>query len=300
LQEQQLTFYLRPMNTYTTNHLVFFSPTHTSAKIARAIGEGIGMGRRIETDLTLDESDTPIEINDSLTVIAAPVYGGRVAPTALQRIKLLKGNNSPAIVVVVYGNRDYEDALLELRDTAVSLGFTPLAAGAFIGEHSYSTAEMPVAAGRPDDKDLQIASQFGKDCLKKLEEAVASIGELQTTSPSQQTEHTQQSISTELSNLISSFFVKGNFPYKVVPASQPSAPVCNEHCFVCGKCVEVCPTHAIRISDDGSHIETDITRCIRCCACVKECPNAARTYYSPFTAILHEKFSARREPELFL
>lgn len=80
MQEQQLTFYLRPMNTYTTNHLVFFSPTHTSAKIARAIGEGIGMGRRIETDLTLDESDTPIEINDSLTVIAAPVYGGRVSP----------------------------------------------------------------------------------------------------------------------------------------------------------------------------------------------------------------------------
>lgn len=54
------------MNEFSTNHLVFFSPTHTSAKIARAIGEGIGMGRRIETDLTLDESDSPIEINDSL------------------------------------------------------------------------------------------------------------------------------------------------------------------------------------------------------------------------------------------
>ena len=102
------------MNEFSTNHLVFFSPTHTSAKIARAIGEGIGMGRRIETDLTLDESDSPIEINDSLTVIAAPVYGGRVAPVALQRIKRLKGNNSPAIVVVVYGNRDYEDCRLEL------------------------------------------------------------------------------------------------------------------------------------------------------------------------------------------
>lgn len=149
------------MNEFSTNHLVFFSPTHTSAKIARAIGEGIGMGRRIETDLTLDESDSPIEINDSLTVIAAPVYGGRVAPVALQRIKRLKGNNSPAIVVVVYGNRDYEDALLELRDTVASLGFTPLSAGAFIGEHSYSTAEMPVAAGRPDATDLQIARTFG-------------------------------------------------------------------------------------------------------------------------------------------
>lgn len=62
---------------------------------------------------------------------------------------------------MVYGNRDYEDALLELRDTVASLGFTPLSAGAFIGEHSYSTAEMPVAAGRPDATDLQTARTFG-------------------------------------------------------------------------------------------------------------------------------------------
>lgn len=113
------------MNTYTTTQLVFFSPTHTSAKIARAVGEGIGMGRRIETDLTLDEDLTPIEIRDALTVIAVPVYGGRVAPVALQRLKRLRGINAPAILITVYGNRDYEDALLELRDTAVELGFMP-------------------------------------------------------------------------------------------------------------------------------------------------------------------------------
>lgn len=102
--------------------LIFFSPTQTSAKIARAIGEGIGMGRRMETDLTLDEQTSPIEMNGELCVIAVPVYGGRVAATALQRLQRLKGNGSPAILVVVYGNRDYEDALLELRDTAVQLG----------------------------------------------------------------------------------------------------------------------------------------------------------------------------------
>lgn len=65
-------------------HLIFFSPTQTSAKIARAIGEGIGMGRRMETDLTLDEQTSPIEMNGELCVIAVPVYGGRVAATALQ------------------------------------------------------------------------------------------------------------------------------------------------------------------------------------------------------------------------
>lgn len=154
------------MEPYTTTHLVFFSPTHTSAKIARAVGEGIGMGRRIETDLTLDEGTSPILINDALTVIAVPVYGGRVAPIALQRLKRLKGHNAPVILLTIYGNRDYEDALVELRDTAVELGFTPLSAGAFIGEHSYSRPNMPVAAGRPDADDLQKAEQFGRESLK--------------------------------------------------------------------------------------------------------------------------------------
>lgn len=281
------------MKEYDATHLVFFSPTHTSAKIARAVGDGIGMGRRMETDLTLDESADPIEITNALTVIAAPVYGGRVAPVALKRLKRLKGNNAPAILIAVYGNRDYEDALIELRDTAVELGFTPLSAGAFIGEHSYSTTNMPIAAGRPDASDLQIAFQFGQDSLNKLIEKTA------VTSPELQAACKLKSLGGKLSILLSSFFIKGTSPYKIAQAGKPACPVCTEACFVCGECVEVCPTHAISISKDGSQIETDINRCIKCCACVKECPNEARVFHTPFAAILHEKFNTRREPELF-
>lgn len=281
------------MKEYDATHLVFFSPTHTSAKIARAVGDGIGMGRRMETDLTLDESADPIEITNALTVIAAPVYGGRVAPAALKRLKRLKGNNAPAILIAVYGNRDYEDALIELRDTAVELGFTPLSAGAFIGEHSYSTTNMPIAAGRPDASDLQIAFQFGQDSLKKLKEKTT------ITSPELQAICKLKSLDDKLSILLSSFFIKGTSPYKIIQAGKPACPVCTEACFVCGECVEVCPTHAISISKDGSQIETDINRCIKCCACVKECPNEARVFHTPFAAILHEKFNTRREPELF-
>lgn len=261
------------MEPYTTTHLVFFSPTHTSARIARSVGEGIGMGRRIETDLTLDEETSPILINDALTVIAVPVYGGRVAPIALQRLKRLKGHNAPVILLTIYGNRDYEDALVELRDTAVEQGFTPLSAGAFIGEHSYSRPNMPVAAGRPDADDLQKAEQFGRESLRKLQESTFPLP---------------------------SFFIKGNVPYKPLPAGNNATPVCNDLCYACGNCIEVCPTHAIHLSADGSQIETIAERCIRCCACVKECPTGARIFDSPFTAILHEKFSARREPETFL
>ena len=259
------------MKTYTSNHIVFFSPTHTSAKIARAIGESIGMGRRIEIDLTTDENSSPIEIKDSITIIAVPVYAGRVAPIALQRLRRLKGNNAPAILVAVYGNRDYEDALVELRDETIQLGFTPLAAGAFIGEHSYSRPNMPIAEGRPDVTDLQIAEQFGKDCLTKLEK----------------------------DETLSDFYLKGNIPYRFVGPSTPAAPVCTEECFACGECIEVCPTHAIALSDEGK-IETEITKCIKCCACVKECPNGARVFDTPYTPMLHQKCAARREPELFI
>lgn len=261
--------------TLNGNRLIFFSPTHTSAQIARAIGEGIGMGRRMETDLTLDESSSPIEMEGELFVIVTPVYGGRVPALALQRLQRLKGNGAPAILVVVYGNRDYEDALLELRDTAISLGFMPLTAGAFIGEHSYSTPELPIAAGRPDTDDLQQAREFGKTSLEKWNRL-----------------HTTDTPIPELA-------VKGNFPYKPWTPGAPACPTCTESCFACGECIEVCPTHAIQFNADQTGIETDIHRCIKCCACVKYCPNEARKFSTPFAAILHEKCSTRRQPELF-
>lgn len=58
----------------------------------------------------------------------------------------------------------------------------------FIGEHSYSRPNMPIAEGRPDVTDLQIAEQFGKDCLTKLEK----------------------------DETLSDFYLKGNIPYRFV------------------------------------------------------------------------------------
>ena len=56
---------------------------------------------------------------------------------------------------------------------------------------------------------------------------------------------------------------------------------------------------SIALSDEGK-IETEITKCIKCCACVKECPNGARVFDTPYTPMLHQKCAARREPELFI
>lgn len=259
---------------YTTTHIVYFSPTHTSQKVARAIGDGIGMGRRIETDLTCNTAASEVLIKDSLVIIAAPVYAGRVAPLAVERLKRLKGDNSVAILVAVYGNRDYEDALVELRDLAINQGFTPFAACAFIGEHSYSRKGMPIAEGRPDDADICAAMAFGKEALEKLVKART----LKDVYP---------------------FYVKGNVPYKEVGKPTPAAPITLDHCAICGECMALCPTKAIFVNDEGK-IDTDKMKCIKCCACVKECPAEAREFNTPYTEMLYKNFSARRDPETFL
>lgn len=146
---------------YKNVHIIYFSPTHTSAKTAYAIAEGLNGDVLLESDITYDAPAEGLEIHDDeLTIVAAPVYGGRVAETAMERLRAFHAHQAPVVPVVVYGNRDYEDALKELSDTLVDAGFVPVSAGAFIGEHSFSRKDMPIAAGRPDDADHEAAVSF--------------------------------------------------------------------------------------------------------------------------------------------
>ena len=146
------------MKQYHTD-IVYYSPTGTSKRVAMAFAEGLDKagasfpGTR-QTDLTTDFSEDPVPLGDSLVVAAAPVYGGRLAETAAKRFSRLKGSGTPAVAIVLYGNRDYEDALAELQDLLEDAGFKVVAAAAFIGEHSYSRPAMPVAEGRPDSADI--------------------------------------------------------------------------------------------------------------------------------------------------
>ena len=255
--------------------LITFSPTCTSKQVGEAIVHGTGISSVSKVDLTLEAAGKREVPSHALAVITVPVYGGHVAPLALERMKELHADGAPAVVVVVYGNRAYEKALVELDAFVTKLGFKVIAGATFVGEHSYSSEKYPVASGRPDADDLQQAREFGKSSLEKWEKLQA------------------------VGTLITELTVKGNFPYKQLTPGAPACPTCTDGCFACGECIEVCPTHAIHFSEDQSSIETDIHKCIKCCACVKCCPNEAREFSTPFAAILHEKFSARRQPELF-
>lgn len=258
---------------------VYFSPTGTTRKVLNAIAEGFGREDTADIDLTrlTDGEDQICFSPEELVIIGAPVYGGRLPVDAVSRFKRLKADNTPAVVIVVYGNREFEDALLELKKLLTELGFALVAGGAFIGEHSFSTAEMPVAEGRPDSSDLTVAKDFGAAVRDKI-------------------------LATAQPHALPELEVPGRFPYESGGARPMTvAPVTDETaCTVCNICAEVCPTSAITVNE---RVETDTGQCIRCCACIKDCPENARSFddsmMETIAKWLYDNCRERKAPQLF-
>ncbi len=265
---------------FDSTALIYFSPTHTTRRVLREIAAGLGTTEVKELDLTLplrDYSGVSLGSN-RVTVIGSPVYGGRVPDLAAERLKSLKAGAAPAVLVAVYGNRAYEDALIELRDLAREAGFVPVAAAAFVAEHSFSSESAPIARGRPDDADAAKARDFGMRVGKKLEglSSPDSAGCPQ---------------------------IPGNIPYKEKKPSSSVAPETDmEKCNLCGICAEVCPSGALRVEDA---VLTDADKCILCSACIKMCPEGARYFAEDapvwkIVKMLRTKCRDRKEPELFV
>lgn len=253
---------------------LFYSPTGTSRKIAEAISKGVQDQEPItQLDLT---PPSPYEKSvlgaEELAVIAVPVYAGRIAPVARERLQTISGSSTPAIVVVVYGNREYEDALLELVEFTQGQSFTVVGAAAFIGEHSFSSVEQPVAHGRPDESDLNLAQKFGSELRDKLTDSIT--GEVE---------------------------VPGNSPYRDGMPNLPFTPtIITAGCTLCKQCFELCPTGAI---DGTDSIGIDPGKCTFCCSCIKGCPeqciSLGKGPMAEKALWLHENCSSRKEPELF-
>lgn len=257
--------------------LAYFSPTGTSASVAGGIAQGVGVETE-HMDLTREPVRAhPVRLTgDDLLVLAVPVYSGRV-PTLLDGwLKGLSLDGAPVACVVVYGNREYDDALLELSDVVRERGGVVVACGAFIGEHSFSSAEYPVAVSRPDEADLAKAREFGRRVRLTLD----GMGSIEDAGPIE---------------------VPGNRPYKEL---KPRGPVdfiaVSDDCIGCGACVELCPVGAIA---DGAFTVTDGAKCILCCACIKGCPERARTMKEGFATDIAKRLAAtcgeRKEPVWF-
>ena len=119
------------------------------------------------TELCTKEKDfiPPSIATDDLAVISMPVYAGRVPALAVERLKKIKSSGAKCIIIAVYGNRAYEDALVEMQDIATETGLQVVAAVAAIAEHSIC---REYATGRPDDADARELASLGVAIFEKI------------------------------------------------------------------------------------------------------------------------------------
>ena len=252
-------------------HLFYFSPTHTTKKTVKSIATGFDVDF-IEHDLTFSSENMEEFFlqKDEIAIIGIPVYAGRTPVITRSMLNKIHGDDSLAVVVAVYGNRDYDDALLELKDIVTENGFSVIAGGAFIGEHSYS---RKVGTRRPDSEDIDKAIAFGKEIKEKID--------------------------TDTYN--KNIEIKGNFPYKADMPVRIFSPMANKNCIACRKCYIVCPVNAIDKKDPEI---VDVEKCIHCYACVKICTfNGREVPDNPLKDVisfLESKCSNRKEPEIFI
>ena len=264
---------------------MYFSATDTTKKVVSGIAEKIAknIGEKIivnNIDFTLlgVRKDSVSFAKEDVVIVGVPVYAGRVPNILLNYLNSISGNGALAVPIVVYGNRNYDDALIELKDILELDGFKVIAGGAFIGEHSFSKI---LAKDRPDEKDMVIVSDFADKIFAKLT-----------------LDHDQ------------SIAVKGNSPYRnyYMPKNKDGSPAdirkvtpkTNSNCTDCKLCVDICPM--------GSIDAEDVTKlngiCIKCGACIKKCPTQAKYYdnenYLRHKSELEIEFATRREPELFI
>ncbi len=258
--------------------LLYFSPTGTTRTILERIASSIRIPVGQAIDMTRPDvrNQAPFEFSNELVIIGSPVYSGRLPEDVSRYLKTTTAFETPAVLVVVYGNRAFDDALLELRDITVANGFIPVAGAAFIGEHSFCHGNFKIAAGRPDETDLEQAHAFGKE-IKNL---------------MRRTEQPTDLVPVD---------VPGSFPYKTKPVMEPFSFIqVTDDCDGCGICLEACPENAI---DEKNGYATVDESCIHCCACIKACPLDARVMKdSPILEIakkLTRNCVERKMPETF-
>ena len=265
---------------------VYWSATGTTKRVVKQIAERAAQALDVplaEYDFTMPEArqDVLSFAADDLVIFGTPTYAGRVPNVLLKYLATVQGNGAAAVPVVLFGNRAFDDSLIELRDILADNGFVPFAAAAFVGEHSFSTT---LAAGRPDADDLALAAGFAAQVVARVQTVDADTPSIAVSGRARE-ERTYYQPRDRAGNPVDIRKVK---------------PKTSEACDDCGLCAQVCPMGSI----NPENVREFTGICIKCGACVKKCPKGAKYYDDPgylyHKTELEEGYRRRAVVSLFL
>ncbi|MGI6546495.1 MAG: 4Fe-4S binding protein [Fastidiosipilaceae bacterium] len=272
-----------------------FSPTGNSRLAAHALAGALN--ERLRLPLREERWQAPEELlgrredrttgglperhfaKHELTIISFPVYAGRLPNLLLPFLRTLRGDGTPAVAMVTFGNRSPDDAPFELTQLLNRQGFVVVAQAAIVGQHAFS---KKLAAGRPDEQDLNKLNQLAARMCERLETVGLSALEVDDRRREPK-------------------------PY-YVPRGEDGKPIdirrvkpgLLDSCVRCGLCARICPTGAI----DPLDVANVPGICVKCGACVKYCPVGAREFTDPDYLYhvwdLETRFIDRAESEILI
>ncbi len=267
---------------------VYFSGTGTTKKAVCHMAEAAAKKLRLPWEavsftLPGERENTLCFSLDDLVFFGTPVYAGRVPNVLLPYLReKLQGGDALTVPVVLFGNRNYDDALIELRNLLQENHFACIAAAALVGEHSFS---YTLGAGRPDAEDMALIEGFGEAVARKVQTLPAVPGE-PIAVPGEEPLRPYYKPRDRHGNFINILKVK------------PKTDL--QRCNRCGVCAARCPMGAIDPTDPALVPGT----CIKCGACVKGCPTGAKYYddegYLYHKTELEEMYTRRGQIEMFL
>ena len=273
----------------TKTMAIYFSPTTNTRRMTLAAAKGVAsvFGTQLHfknwARPRMREQDTVFD-SQTLAVVGMPTYAGRLPNLIAPSLKAhLKGNKTPAIAVVTYGNRDYENSLAELVDLLSNNGFIVVAALAAPCAHAFAD----IGTGRPSDQDLMDAIVFGQQVGVNLA----------------QVEYERQLKRVAVPGDPAAPYYR---PLKAdgTPANflKAKPEVGAEKCTGCSLCVRLCPMGSVSINPVSGKAEIHGV-CIKCQACLRGCEPGALSFTDPeflaHKAMLEANYTEKKDAAVF-